>query len=99
MALKDLQTQIITQAPDVVTGQIVGFIAASFRVWEWTTGPGTPMQINQIFMDLTKRDAIAIKDATLLFVCDGGVGNFLFSVDTSNPLAPAILDSVDLSAA
>lgn len=99
MALKDQETQFITQFPNVVTGQITGFIAASFRVWSWQFGAAnTPVELVAIAMNCANQDAIIVKTAALCFVCDGGFANFLYAVDTSNAALPVILSHVDLSA-
>ena len=98
MSLKTLQTRILTQATDVVTGTLTGFIVASFRVWQWSTGPSTPMELSSTPLAVNNRDAIAVKTTALCFVVDGGINNFLYAVNTSNQLAPVVLSHVDLSA-
>ncbi len=98
MALKDIQTQIITQFPDAVTGQIVGFIAASLRVYD-ATNPTSVSLLGSVAMTLRPDATIIVSsvDSNVLFITDGSsITNILYSVSVTDFMAPTILDSLGL---
>lgn len=98
MALKDIQTQIITQFPSPVTGQLLGFIAASLRVFDVTSSTA-PSQIGSVAMTLTPDATILISpnSATVLFITDGSsLTNRLYSVSIASLTVPVILQTLSV---
>ena len=99
MGLKDIQTQIITQAPSPVTGQLVGYIAASFRVYD-ISNPSAPVEDGSIPLTVTivGLDAVHLLDPTIVFVTDGSLStNLLYAVDVSNMMAPVVAGQLEIS--
>lgn len=99
MNLRHQQTQFLTQAPDPVTGQLLGFIAGSFRVFTiMTDGSASETSSTPLNMTIVGLDALNSEDDTIVFVTDGSIStNLLYAVNVSNPAAPAIVGQLEIS--
>lgn len=93
MALKDIQTQILTQAPGA-GGTLIDYIAASLRVYD-TTKPSAIAQIGGVAVSLGPQCAVVLSsDGRTVFIVNGLSFGILYSVSVVEPSSPVVLDSL-----